>query len=147
MNKYYLAGGVSVAALLVLVWLALQVGGLSIRGASLTYEIGVLETSTTRLLPGVPVTVSLAENVSAIRSQSSALMLRLPRVSLKVGNLSPEQLSSGSFSLMVPCDGEVLAESQGENVRLVLVDNKTQAILAQSKQMKLLPPGPDCLLK
>lgn len=144
-NLYTVVGVVAVAVLLVVVsLLAMQVGGVAIRSASLTYEIGTLELADTVLLPGVPVTVTV--NNELLRGgRSSVLLLRLPTGSVTVGGVELGELEAGVFRVVVPCDSVVPAGATGVAARLVLVDHTTQAVLAQSEQLQLLPPGPDCL--
>lgn len=122
--------------------LVVQVGGESIRGASLTYEIGVLGLTSETLLPGVPVTVTANADLLG-RRNSSVLLLRLPTGSVTVENVKFGGPGKGTFQVTVPCgDGEQALEGAA---RLVLVDHDTQAVLAQSDQLRLLLPGPDCL--
>lgn len=158
-NLNVVVGVVIVVVLLVVVGLLIvRVGGVAIRGASLTYEIGTLELASNKLLPGVPVTVGVGEEIFG-GGRSSALLLRLPTGSVAVGDVNLGALKTGSFRVVIPCDSEEMAKEQapvfakasagkqgkGVAVRLVLVDHATQAVLAQSEQLELLPPGPDCL--
>lgn len=144
-NLYTVVGGAAVVVLLVITGLlAAQVGGVAIRGASLTYEIDTLELTDTVLLPGVPVTVTVNDGLSR-GGRSSVLLLRLPTGSMTVGDVGSGELEAGVFRVVVPCDSVVPAGAREVAARLVLVDQATQAVLAQSRQLELLPPGPDCL--
>lgn len=127
--------------------LVTQIGGEAIRSASLTYEIGGLRLTSDTLLPGVPVTVTVNTELLG-RGQSSVLLLRMPTGSMTMGDVELDGLGKGTFRVTVPCEsGEQTPRLQGKEmvVRLVLVDHATQAVLAQSDQLKLLPSGPDCL--
>jgi hypothetical protein len=143
-NLNALVGVMMVVVLLVVAGLLIvRVGGVAIRSASLTYEIGTLELASNKLLPGVPVTVGVGEEIFS-GGRSSALLLRLPTGSVAVGDVDLGELETGSFRAVVPCDSAG-RQGKGVAVRLVLVDHATQAVLAQSEQLTLLPSGPDCL--
>lgn len=141
-NLSVVVGGMVIVVLLAVTGLLVtQVGGAAIRSASLTHGTGTLELASSKLLPGVPVTVGVGEEIAG-RGQSAALLLRLPTGSIEVGEVDLGQLQEGTFRVVVPCGGNELA---GAAARLILVDRTTQAVLAQSGELTLLPPGPDCL--
>lgn len=123
-----------------------RVGGVAIRSASRSHMIGSLETANKMLLPGVPVTVSVTAG-SVSSEMVSVLLLRLPTASLVLREVSPRELLLGSFTVDLPCDSGLVAQSGDAQARLVLVDNTSQAVLAQSDSLTLLPPGPDCILR
>jgi hypothetical protein len=134
------------AALLVVVLIsvvAVQIGGVSIRSTSRTHIIGSLTTATRTLVPGVPVVVR-AEGVEPQPSAAMILLMRLPEANVAVRQIESQELQRGSFSINVPCDSSVAAE-EPIPTRLILIDRVSQAVLAQSNQLSLLPPGPDCV--
>ena len=142
MARSYIVLSVTAALVAVVVVgvVAVQIGGVSIRSASRTHTLGTLTVANATLLPGVPVTVRIGEEVGI--QTPTAILLRLPAASVTVRGISPQEMAARVFTVVLPCE----AAGEGEtDARLVLVNTDSQAILAQTDQVELLPAGPDCV--
>jgi hypothetical protein len=137
--KILIALLVTITIMIALGVLSMRVGGVSIRSASQTYKMGILEVANSVLLPGVPVTVGI--NIESLREikTSPKLLLRLSSGTVVMGEITRRELTEGAARVVLPCS------SGSGQVRLVLVDGVTQNILAQSDSLTILAPGPDCL--
>jgi hypothetical protein len=147
MSKVQLAMAIVVILLLLLaiVLLATRIGGSSIRGASRTYEIGSLEVGTEALAPGVPQSIDVDLGFGYTESNgSSVLLMRMPERSVKIGEVPESDIRKGRVQVVLPCDSSLYGEEEAVRGRLVMVDNRTQAVLAQSGLLSLLKPGRDC---
>jgi hypothetical protein len=117
---------------------------MEIRTASLTYEIGRLDVRNGVLLPGTPIDISFEPSLLREQSGAALLLLRLVDGTLEVAQVEIASGGQGPVQVKLPCDvGESVA-SKGAAARLVLIEEQSQAVLAQSQELKLLPPGPDC---
>lgn len=133
---------VTIGVLVALGVLALRVGGVSIRSASQTYEMGKLEVVNTVLLPGVPITVGITiESLEAIKA-SPMLLLRLSTETTVIDEITYDELSRGRAMVVLPCNSR---GGEKGRARLVLIDGDSQEVLAQSEQLTILAPGPDCI--
>lgn len=121
--------------------LAAQVGGVSVRSAARTSGVGTLTPSSAALLPGVPFTVTVGR-VAEEAADEAVLVLRSTESSLAVRAVAASEIAAGELRVVLPCSR---AESNSP-VRLMLVASDSQAVLAQSGGVSLLPPGPDCAL-
>jgi len=148
MNKLQVFAVVVLIVLLVTaaVLLATRIGGSSIRGASQTYEIGSIVVGTEALMPGVPQSLKIQLGSYGGSDGSSVLLMRMPERSVKIGEVSGSDLRKGITQVSLPCETSLYGDEDKVSGRLVMVDNETQAVLAQSGLLELLKPGPDCLL-
>lgn len=119
------------------------VGGISVRSASRTYEVGTLTSSQSTLLPGVATAFTV--ELSIIPRNSSLLVLRMPDMMYSLREVPADQLRYGVVSVLLPCSGELYENGTLSDVRAVLIEHGSNAVLAQSAPLQVLPPGPDCL--
>lgn len=122
--------------------LAMRIGGVSIRSASQTYKMGKLKVTNSVLLPGVPVTVEITLESLRVIKASPVLLLRLSSGTVVIDEITYSELSEGRARVVLPCSS---GAGKNEQVRLVLIDGGSQNILAQSKSLTMLEPGPDCI--
>lgn len=145
MSRSQIAVVVLVVLMLVVVLglIASRLGGSTIRTSG-QVQIGQLTLSSEMVLPGTRVTFSY--DMLNLDSVDDALivMVRTPRDSMVIGEVSRDALGSGIFWVTVPCAKYDELE-QDEKGRFVLVSNLDQRVLAQSDQFTFLPAGRDCM--
>jgi hypothetical protein len=143
MTRVYLVLAIVVVlvAVVTLGVVATQIGGSSIRSASRTHTLGTLTAANNTLLPGVPATIRIGGEVGI--QTPAVVQLRLTEVTRTIRGVSPQEMAARAFVIVVPCD--MSTSEEGDSGRLVLVNSESGAVLAQSSQARLLPPGPDCV--
>ncbi len=142
--QVFMIAVVMLLLVLAVVLLATRIGGSSIRGASRTYEIGSIEVGTEALMPGVPQSAEVDFGLAGNKKGSSVLLMRMPERSVKIGEVKGADLMKGKVEIVLPCESSVYGGSNDVKGRLVMIDNETQAVLAQSGLLSLLRPGRDC---
>jgi hypothetical protein len=121
----------------VLAALAALVGGISIRAVGHEGQLSVIENVPEALVPGIPVviTVPSAQFVSdmQVTLRTSEAMVTVPAALVRVRG-------RGEVVFTLPCDA-----SSGK-ATIVLSDATTGQVIAYSREVRVLPPGPDCAL-
>lgn len=137
-GRAVIAGGLGLVAVIVLGLVAGELGGVTIRSASRTHAVRALNVTTTALVPGVPVRLIIDE---AAGVGEAVLVLRGASASARARVMSPPETPLGVWMARVPCE---LSAGETEVVRWLLLDADRGQVLAQSRPLKLLKPGPDC---
>ncbi|MBI4022032.1 MAG: hypothetical protein HY372_01625 [Candidatus Andersenbacteria bacterium] len=138
-RRAVLVGALGLAAVMVLGMVAGEIGGVAIRSASRTHAVRAMGVSTNALVPGVPVRLT----VDGTPSRGAVLLLRWPTATVSVQRVGAQEMQLGIITARVPC--EMQSAGEWASVRLLLADVEKGTILAQSRQIRLLAPGPDCL--
>lgn len=140
-GRLVLVGVAGFVAVVVLGLVAGEIGGVAIRSASRTHAVAQLGVATPVLVPGLPVCLA----VPRVAAEGTVLVMRGETGTVPVPTVTEGDMCAGFVVARVPC-AEPPADG-AQVVRLHLLGAQRGALLAQSRQLTLLAPGPDCVLE
>lgn len=139
-RRFLLMGVAGFVLVVVLGLVAGEIGGVTIRSASRTHRVQQLDVSTSVLVPGLPVCLSVAH----VSAAGTVLVLRGGAATVSVPTWA-DHVCAGYLMARIPC--VPLRAAAVHRVRLHLLDAERGAVLASSRPLTLLAPGPDCVLE